>query len=63
MKTLVGILLILASLISIGFDLYYIFEQIVEYGELYNYSSLWYTFYHFVFVLVGIVLVFDKKGN
>ena len=63
MKILVGILLILASLITIGFDVYYIYEQVNEYGELYNYSLLWWPFYHFVFVLVGIVLVFDKKSN
>jgi hypothetical protein len=63
MKILVGILLILASLINIAKSIYDIWYQFFEYGELYYYWALWNPFYYFVLFLVGLVLVFDKKGN
>ena len=63
MKILVGILLIIASLITIGVNVYTIWFQVYEYGELYNYTALWHPFESFVFLLLGVVFVFDKKGN
>ena len=64
MKVLVGILLILTSLINMGRSIYEIWLQFYEYGEqLALFWSLWWMWNNFVMVLVGVVLVFDKKGN
>ena len=67
MKVLVGILLILTSLINIGRNIYEIWIQFFAYGDLSElwplFWSLWWMWNNFVMVLVGVVLVFDKKGN